>query len=247
MTDYNTYHFTKREWIIEIIRAFFLVGLTGILFLGSPMGILLLSPAVFYLISERRVKKREERLSRLRGDFKEFVTSFSASVQAGYTMERSVLIGMEDLRRIYQKDGGPLVAELEWISQQLKLQIPCDSLFDNLAVRSGVEEIRSFAVVLGIGKKQGGNLVRITRRTAEHISKKIQVQLELEQTIAGRLMEKNIMFAMPYFMLVYLRITNGTYMDILFSELFGRLLMLGCLVLLWAAGKWADSIVKIRL
>lgn len=247
MTDYNVYHFTKKEWMIEIVRSLVLISVTGILFFNSPVSILFLLPAAIYLIKERKEEKKEERLSQLRGDFKEFVTSFSASVQAGYTMEHAIITGADDLKSIYPKGGRILVTELEWIRQQMKLQIPCDTLFANLAERSGIEEIRSFAVVLGIGKKQGGNLVQITRRTAEHINRKIQVQMEMEQTIAGRMMEKNIMFVMPYFMLTYLRISNGTYMEVLFHESSGRILMLICLLLLWAAGKWADSIIKIRL
>ena len=187
------------------------------------------------------------RLVNLRNDFKEFVISFSASVQAGFTMEQSVGIGMEDLRRMHADKNRSMLKELGWIRQQMKLQTSCDELFANLAERTGMEEVRSFSVVLGIGRKQGGNLVQITRRTAEHISKKIQVQMEMEQTIAGRMMEKNIMFAMPYFMLLYLRMTNPSYMEPLFSNIIGRIVMLVCLILLWVANKWAERIVKIEL
>lgn len=247
MADYKTYHFTKKEWIFEIVRAVGIIVLTGILFLGNPWFSIPLLPASVFLIKERRDKKRDERIQQLRGDFKEFVTSFSSSIQAGYTMEHAVSEGMEDLKRMYPNGGRALLLELEWICHQLKLQISCDSLFSNLAERSGIEEIRSFAVVLGIGKRQGGNLVQITRRAADHINRKIQVQMEVEQAIAGRTMEKDIMFVMPYFMIIYLRITNSTYMDVLFTEISGQMLMLFCLLLLWAAGKWADYIIKIRI
>lgn len=247
MTEYDVYRFTKKEWMIETGRALVQILFTGILFFGKPLYTCFLLPAAVYLLTERKKRKKEERLSQLRGDFKEFVTSFSASVQAGYTMERSILVGMEDLKRMYPEGGRVLLSELAWMSEQLKLQVPCDTLFANLAERAGIEEIRSFSVVLGIGKRQGGNLVQITRRTADHINKKLQVQMEMEQLIAGRMMEKNIMFVMPYFMLIYLRITNGDYMEILFSDLLGQLLMFLCLILLWGAGKWADSIIRIRI
>lgn len=247
MTDYSVYRFTRKEWIYETIRMMAVLCFTGLLFFESLFSVLILLPAGVFLMRDRRDKKREDRLSRLRSDFKEFVTSFSASVQAGYTMEQSVEIGMEDLRRMYPEGERAMIEELSWIHQQLKLQIPCDELFANLAERTGLEEIRSFAVVLGIGRRQGGNLVQITRRTAEHINKKIQVQMEMEQTVAGRLMEKNIMFVMPYFMVLYLRVTNASYMEILFDGLTGHGLMLFCLILLCAADKWAESIVKIKL
>ena len=71
--------------------------------------------------------------------------------------------------------------------------------------------------------------------------------MEMEQTVAGKEMEKNIMFAMPYFMLLYLRVTNPGYMDVLFSNVLGQGIMMVCLVLLWIAGKWSDHIVKIQI
>jgi len=247
MVDYSIYHFSKKEWIYELVRAVLLLGFTGMLFFESVIGTVLLMPAIFLLIKDRKEKKREERLAGLRGDFKEFVTSFSSSVSAGYTMEQAVGIGMEDLKRMYPDQERPLIEELSLILHQLKLQIPCDELFAGLAERTGMEEIRSFSVVLGIGRKQGGNLIQITRRTAEHINRKIQVQMEMEQAVAGRMMEKKIMFVMPYFMILYLRITNPSYMEILYEGLTGRFVMLFCLVLIWIGDKWAEHIVKIQI
>ena len=247
MTDYNIYHFTKKEWLLESVRATVILGFTGFLFFESIFGVLILLPAAIVLMKDRKERKKEERLLGLRNDFKEFISSFSSSVQAGYTMEQAVKIGMEDLQRLHPKEGRAMVEELAWMNQQLKLQIPCEELFGSLAERTGIEEVRSFAVILGIGRKQGGNLIQITRRTVEHINRKLQVQMEMEQAVAGKMMEKNIMFIMPYFMILYLRVTNPSYMDILFSGFYGRGIMLTCLVLLWAAGKWAECLVKIKV
>ena len=247
MTDYNEYHFSKQEWLYEGCRVSVLLLFTGMLFFESPIGVILLLPASYFLLRDRREKKKEERLAGLRKDFKEFITSFAGSIQAGYTLEQAVVIGMEDLLRMYPEKKRALIQELAWIHQQMKLQVPCDELFSNVAERTGMEEIRSFAVVLGIGRRQGGNLVQIIRRTAEHINRKIQVQMEMEQTIAGRMMEKNILFVMPYFMILYLRVTNPSYMDVLFANMAGHGIMCLCLILLWIANKWAEHLVKIKL
>ena len=246
MLDYNVYHFTKKELVYEIVRAGIIVSFAGILFFENIIGVLMLLPFAFFLVKDRKKKKREERLFNLRNDFKEFLASFSSSVQAGYTMEQSIMIGLEDLKRMYPEDERAMIRELSWMYQQLKLQISCDELFSNLAERTGLEEIRSFSVILGIGRKQGGNLVQITRRTAMHMNRKIQVEMEMEQAVAGRRMEKNIMFVMPFFIILYLRITNTDYMDILFSSMTGHLIMLACLILLWIGNKWAERIVNIN-
>ena len=247
MTDYTVYHFTKKEWLYESARALIMIVFTGMLFFGKPLGVVLLLPAGIFLIKERKEKKKQERMINLRSDFKEFITSFSSSIQAGYSIEQSIAVGIEDLRRIYPKENRAMIRELLWIQQQLKLQTSCDQLLVNLADRTGLEEIRSFSVVLEVGRKQGGNLVRITRRTTDHINQIIQVQMEMEQAIAGKIMEKKIMFLMPFFIVLYLRMTNASYMKVLFSTIPGHMIMSGCLILLWISNKWADCIVKMKV
>lgn len=247
MTDYHNYQFSKGELIWEICRAAFLTGITGWLFFGSFLGSLFLLPAGGILIKNRRVKKGEERLKMLRDDFKDFILSFSSSLQAGYTIEQAIETGREDLALIYPGQERVLPKELSWMEHQMKLKVSCETLFEDFARRSGLEEVRSFSVILTIGKRQGGNLVQITRQAAEQISRKIQVQKEVEQTVAGRVMEKNIMFCMPYFMLLYLRVTNRAYVEILFTSLWGRLIMAVSLAVLWAAGKWADKMIGIQV
>ena len=45
-----------------------------------------------------------------------------------------------------------------------------DQLFLDLARRSGLREIQSYAQVLSVARKQGGNLVQISKNAAEHIT-----------------------------------------------------------------------------
>lgn len=247
MTEYHNYIFSPKELLWEICRAFVLTGFTGWLFFGSLWGSVFLLPSSIVLIRNRKEKKREERIKMLRDDFKDFIVSFSSSLQAGYTIEQAVEIGGEDLALIYPGQERVLPRELSWMEHQMKLRVSCEVLFEDFARRSGLEEVRSFAVILSIGKRQGGNLVQITRQAAEQIAKRIQVQKEVEQTIAGRVMEKNIMFCMPYFMLFYLRVTNGAYVQILFTSFWGRVIMAVSLAMLWIAGKWADRIIGIHI
>lgn len=247
MTEYDRYEFTRKEWMTEIFRAVCLTSGTGWLFFGKIWGMLLLLPACCLLIRDRKKEKGLAKRAELRRDFKEFASSFTGSVQAGYTMEQSILIGLDDMKMLYPGEERALIRELEWMKGQMELQIPGDVLFADLAVRSGLEEIRSFAVVLEIGKRQGGNLVQITRGAVEHINKKLQVQMEVEETIAGRKMEKNMMLLMPFFMLFYLRLTNASYMEVLFTTAVGHFLLAVCLLCLWLSGIWARKITDISL
>ena len=247
MYEYKVYDFKRREWIEEILRAAFQIIFTGMLFFRSWIACLLLAPAIIWLLKKRKDQKRRKRISELRLDFREVILSLAASLHAGYSLEQCISIALEDLRRLYPDEERPMIEELIWMIRNMEMNIPIEQLFHELAARSGLEEIRSFSAVVSTVKKQGGNLVKISQRTAEHISKKIQIQMEIDQVIAGKKFEKKIMFFMPYFILIYLQLTNKNYLAPLFHNIYGNTCMLICLLAIYAAEWWADQVVHITI
>lgn len=55
------------------------------------------------------------------------------------------------------------------------------------------------------------------------------------------------MSVMPYFILVYVRITNPGYFQVLYDTVPGILLSTVCLAALIAAGRWAERVVMIEI
>ena len=140
-----------------------------------------------------------------------------------------------------------MLYELDRMEKSMELKITIEKIFEEFALRSGLEEIEHFSSVLSVAKRQGGNLVKITASGAEHIVRSIQVQSEIEQVLAGRKLEQKIMVWMPYFILIYLQVTNPSYLQPLYEGVGGRLFMAVCLLVTIAGRFWADSITKIRI
>ncbi|MDO4553944.1 MAG: type II secretion system F family protein [Lachnospiraceae bacterium] len=247
MYDYREYHFKKIELAIEVLRETVIILFTGILFFQSWIGCVLLLPTLYWRIERRRERKKQQRLEELRMDFKEVILSMAASLHAGYSLEESIGLALEDLERLYPEERRPMMEELMWMMRNMEIRISVEQLFEELAYRSDLEEIKSYAVILSTVRRQGGNLVQISRQTAEHISEKIQVQMEIEQVIAGKKLEKKIMFFMPYFILVYLQLTNGTYLTPLFHNLYGGCCMAICLMTVYGADWWAERVIRIEV
>jgi tight adherence protein B len=235
----------KKELVVDVIRAVIQVIFTGILFFRSWIGCLVLSPLTIWIMKKQRLKRKEAKKNELRMDFKEVILSISASLHAGYALEQTIPVALEDMRRLYPGEDRVMMRELVWMIRNLQMNVAPEQLFADFAIRSGLEEIRSFSVILLTVRKQGGNLVKISRESAEHISQKIQVQMEIDQVIAGKKMEKNIMICMPYFILIYLQLTNGTYLEPLFHNIYGNCCMLLCLIVIYVADWWADQVVQI--
>lgn len=246
MIDYERYIFSRREWILEGIKSGIEILFLGFLFFRTFWGVVLLLPYGIWQWRQRKEEKKKERLCQLRQDFKEMILSVAFSLQAGYTLEQAISIARKDLERI-NTAVSCMKEELFWMEKRMQMGEPIEGLMRNLARRSGVSEIESYAEVLAVARKQGGNMVQISKEAAEHISGSIQVQMEIEQVLAGKNLEKKIMLVMPYFILLYLSFTNGSYLQPLYESTFGRLWMFLCLVLIFLAKYWADRIIDIRM
>ena len=247
MTEYENYSFSKTEWIKEGVFVLIQIVFLGVLFFRSLWGCLILLPYGVFLLHIRKNQKMEERKSQLREDFKEVVMSIAASLQAGYALEQTIGIAIDDMNRMGKSPERPMVKELHWMKKSLELHMNVEEVFEDFAARSGVDEIQHFSSILSIAKRQGGNLVKISADSAGHIGRSIQVESEIAQVVAGRNLEKKIMTWMHYFILMYLQLTNPSYLQPLFSGAEGRIFIGISLFITLAAGFWAESIVHIRV
>ena len=140
-----------------------------------------------------------------------------------------------------------LAKELQLLINKLKMNEPVDNLLFDMAEHVGLEEFYQFAQVISIAKKSGGNLIEITENTIEHLSQAIQTKEEILTMIAAKQMEKKIMSVMPYFILLYVRIANPGYFDILYESFAGVLVAVISLLCLWIADIWAERVTEIEI
>ena len=129
----------------------------------------------------------------------------------------------------------------------LEVNQPIEVLMDKMALRLGVDEASQFAQVLWIIKRNGGNLIQIIKKSVEHMNQKIQVKEEILTMVSAKRMEQKIMSVMPFFILLYVRLMNPGYFQVLYDSPGGVILSTVCLIALVAAGMWAKKIVEIEV
>ena len=122
-------------------------------------------------------------------------------------------------------------------------KVPMESLHDSFSH----EEIRDFARILSTIRKTGGNTIEIIKRTTENISSKIDIKEEIGVMIAAKRLEQKIMTFMPMILLLYLRITNGEYVERLYRNPGGVLVMSGAIVMILFADHMGRKIIDIKI
>ena len=102
-----------------------------------------------------------------------------------------------------------------------------------------------FAIVFSVAKRTGGNLTEIISRTISVISRKIEVEKEIEVLVSAKRMEARIMNGVPFFIIFYIGLTSKGFFDPLYHNPFGIVLMTICMLVYLAAYLLSEKIINI--
>lgn len=189
----------------------------------------------------QKKKKRE-----IQTQFMNGIQLMSASLQAGYSAENALKEASKELRKTLKQDA-EVAAEFEWMVSQIALGRNLEELFLDFARRSGIEDILSFAEVFLTAKRSGGDLLMIIRNTTFCIRQKQETMQEIETTLSGKVMEQNIMSLIPLFILAYVKFTSPEFLEAMYGNLTGTVVMSICLAVYGAAYFWGRKIVQIEV
>lgn len=247
MIDYNQYVYTRAER--------FRYGVCGsaagfailMLFYDNILLCSVCAPlaGILFLRYYRRTLV-ERRRWELMVQFKDAMDSLVSALVAGYSLENAVRQAERDLGLMYGA-GDVIMPEISYMTRKIDLKVSVEDLMKELGERSGVEDIATFSEILMTAKKTGGNLVQVMRRTAGNISERMEIRREIETMIAGKKMEARCMTAIPLLMIVYLRVFSPGFLDPLYHNLMGVLVMTGALAVYAGAFLWGQNIMKIEL
>ena len=232
--DYNSYKFTVLEWLKYSLFAIALTALGSYIFYKSIIIFFILFPFCFLYPNLKRKYLIAEKKHKLVLEFKEAIMILSSLLNAGYSLENSVKEALVELRLLYSKDN-LIIREFEYINQLIYMNISVEKAFDDLAYRSHSEDIKSFAKVLRIAKRSGGELESIISHTVNVIGDKVRVKEEIVTMTAAKRFEQSVMNIFPLFIILYIDISSPGFFNIMYTTIIGRLCMsMGLIVYLFA-------------
>lgn len=244
--DYQNDSMSVKEILWCLLVSAVLAGAIAWLFYRSFWG-MLLEPLIFFLY--RRSYKREKiqkRKDRLLQEFKDGMQAVSAALLAGYSMENAWREAEKELKELYG-DTSMMYGEIHQMNAAVRMNEPLEKVLSDFAKRSGCEEIESFAEVFSFAKRSGGDFAKIIRTTVQKLTGKIEVEREIATVLAGKKLEGRIMNTMPILILAYLTFFSGEFLDMLYGNLTGVLIMSAALGVYAAALKLSAHILDIRV
>lgn len=207
--------------------------------------LVLLCPVIWVFVCIKSCKQKEEaQIRQLEKEFVDALKVISVSLLAGLSMENSWKEAEKEIRQLYGKSS-VFYPALHKINQQVEYQIPLENALVEFAEAYDIEDVRSFAETFVYAKRSGGDYVRMIATTTDHLREKWETEQEIQIEVAGKRFEQKIMTGMPVFILLYLRVSAGDYLQALYHNLVGILVMTIALFIYGLAIYLSERIMRI--
>lgn len=170
-----------------------------------------------FLVSWMKKREEEKRRWNLNVAFLDGLQYMKNSLAAGYSAEGSLCEAAKSLEKLYGAEAR-ITKEFGIMRAQLTMGITFEEVLKGFAERSNVGDISTFAELVTVLKRTGGDVDRVIRQTASNLRDRIELKRDLNMVIAEKLGEFRLMCIIPYGILLYLKICSPTMSEPLYHS-----------------------------
>ena len=169
---------------------------------GAIVAIAVAAMVAWYLPSHRAAK----RIKALQEQLPDALALMAASVEGGQTFQRAI--------DMYRRDARPpLSAELDRVMAEVAVGSDLVVALENMAERSGVEDLKWAVEAVRIQQSTGGRLAPILHTLAAFMRTRQEVRREVQTLSAEGRMSGYVLFAIPLFLVCALEMKDPSYLD----------------------------------
>jgi tight adherence protein B len=191
--------------VISAGAALLLAVLAGFLMgnvIASVVALLVVAMISWYIPSRRANK----RIKQLQEQLPDALSLIAASVEGGQTFQRSI--------DMYRRDARPpLSQELDRVMAEVAVGSDLVVALENMAERSGVEDLKWAVEAVRIQQSTGGRLAPILQTLASFMRTRQEVRREVQTLSAEGRMSGYVLFAIPLFLVCALEMKDPHYLD----------------------------------
>ena len=220
-----------------------LCAVIAFVFYDTVWGMLPALPVCVLLYKRDRRAGDERKKEQLLSEFKDVLVMLSSELSAGRSLESA----LDRLSGSYNGTGAAadrMKTELEIAARGLSLSKPPEQLIYEIGERNDAGEIKEFAGLIRINKRYGGDMAAMAGRTARQFTDRQALSAEVRSMVAAKRLEGLVMAVTPCAIVLYMRLTNPGYMDIMYDTAAGRVVMTVCLLMVMLAVYMMDRILR---
>jgi tight adherence protein B len=234
------------EYLLALAKGILLIGIISYLFYGTWICTILFSPYLIWYIKSWEKQLVKKKQTKFRLQFKEAIQSLSAALNVGDSVENAMRETIKDLKGIYKKDD-MILREFSYMIRQLQMNVSVETVLQDFAQRTADEDVQTFVTVFNMAKRSGGDTMEIIRNAVRQMGEKIDVEREITTLVSGKKLELKIMTMIPLGMVLYMKISFPEFLDVLYGNPAGVIIMSICLLVYLVAYEMGRRIVEIEV
>jgi len=196
--------------------------------------LLMLIPLMAMLFKKRkRMKKFERQLP----DALELV---ARALRAGHAFSSGLKLAADEF-------DDPLGTEFQQTIQEINFGVSVQDALKNLARRIDCDDLKYFVVSVILQRETGGNLAEIIDSIAYIIRERFKLRGKIRVLSAEARFSAIILSAIPFFIVLAIRVTSPDYLSALFTEPLGRVMVAIALVMMGTGMLVMKKMVNIKV
>ena len=229
------------EWLLLHAAVLVGSGLVGLLAgRGSLLvGVLfLLGGALLpWLVLGIRATRRRRAFQAL---LPETLQLMSGSLSAGLSLAQSV-------DTIVREGSDPVASEFRRVLVETRLGVSLEEAFEGVAERFASRDFAWVVMAIRIQREVGGNLAELLDTVAATMRERQYIRRQVAALAAEGKLSAVVLAALPPLFLLYLLVANPDYVEPLFSDPRGLILLVGAALWLAIGGFWMSRLVRVEV
>jgi tight adherence protein B len=197
--------FRAGEYLVVLSAISLIVGVAAGVVSGSPIvafGLMAAAVGVAWHLPKSRSAKR---VKRLQAQLPDALSLMAAAVEGGQTFQRAIDMYRHDAR-------APLSDELDRVMAEVVVGSDLVLALQNMAERSGVEDLKWAVEAVRIQQSTGGRLAPILHTLADFMRTRQEVRREVQTLSAEGRISGYVLFAIPLFLAFALEAQDPNYL-----------------------------------
>jgi tight adherence protein B len=231
-------HFSQGDFVILVMAGGSVAALLGFVIAGPLLALLflVLTPLGANTLLKYLSGKRRRKFDLQLGDTLQLLTG---SLRAGHSILRAIDAAATE-------SASPTAEEMRRVVTETSLGKDMLSALDDTAERMKSEDFLWIAQAIQINREVGGNLAEVLDQVGETIRERSEIKGQVQALAAEGKFSAYILLALPFGVILMLLMISPGYMDPMFENPLGWILIGVSVVLMTIGSLWLRKIIDLK-
>src|SRR5690606_3287497 len=178
---------------------------------------------------------------------KQFVALLPDTLQLLASTLRAGFSLMQGVEAVSTEVSEPMGRELRRVVTEARLGRPLEESLEAVAERMGSPDFAWAVMAIRIQREVGGNLAELLVTVADTMVERERLRRDVDALTAEGRVSAIVLGILPFGIGLFIMGANPGYMDPLFEETMGRIMLFGALILMGVGFVWMKKTIEVEI